>query len=92
MTAVVLRGTRRLAAGLVAAVHHIVTSAPALTGLAGAAGLAAFTGQTAAFVALAAAGVALCAESIRADLTGRPFPACPLCTRARRGARKEITE
>ncbi|MFF5809078.1 hypothetical protein [Streptomyces sp. NPDC012746] len=82
----------RPAAGLAAAVHHIATSTAALVGVVGWAAVSYLDGRTTEAVIAAALGSLLCAEWLRAEFRGAPFTACPLCTLARRGARKEITQ
>ncbi|GHH56140.1 hypothetical protein [Streptomyces candidus] len=78
--------------GALAAVHHIATSAAALFVLAAWFVVSLIAGHAGQAITAAAVGTLLAAESIRADRVGRPFPHCPMCTFARRGARKEIDQ
>ncbi|MFI7142879.1 hypothetical protein ACIBQ5_35810 [Streptomyces massasporeus] len=79
--------------GILAAVHHIATSAAVLFIVADWFLVALIAGHTGQAITAAAVGVLLAAESIRAARTGRAIPHCPLCfTARRRAARKEIAK
>ncbi|MGN9821898.1 hypothetical protein ACTMUQ_42300 [Streptomyces sp. SD11] len=80
------------AAGLAAAVHHIATGALVLFLLADWFVVSVIAGHAGQAITAAVVGALLAAEGIRADRFGRPFPHCPLCTLARRGARKETAQ
>ncbi|MEH0424758.1 hypothetical protein [Streptomyces sp. B21-083] len=78
--------------GILAAVHHIATGAVVLFLAADWFVVSLIAGHTGQALTAAAVGTLLAAEGIRADRVGRPFPHCPLCLLAPRGARKEITK
>ncbi|MFB7012320.1 MULTISPECIES: hypothetical protein [unclassified Streptomyces] len=78
--------------GLLAAVHHIATSAVTLFVLADWFVVSTIAGNAGQAITAATVGLLLAAEGIRAARVGRPFPHCPICPLVRRGARKEITQ
>ncbi|MER8039378.1 hypothetical protein [Streptomyces hydrogenans] len=80
------------AAGIAAAVHHIVTGTAALVLTAGWLVVSLAAGHVGQGIAAGTVGLILAAESIRADRFGTPH--CPLCTlaRPRRAARKETAK
>ncbi|MEU6467460.1 hypothetical protein [Streptomyces sp. NPDC046976] len=78
--------------GLLAAVHHIATSAVSLFVLADWFIVSVIAGHAGQALTAAAVGTLLAAEAIRADRIGRPFPHCPICPLVRRGSRKEIAK
>ncbi|WP_098019197.1 hypothetical protein [Streptomyces sp. b62] len=92
MTALARRVLVVSVAGLAAALHHIATGALVLFLLADWFVVSLIAGHAGQALTAAAVGALLAAEGIRADRFGRPFPHCPLCTLARRGARKEIAK
>ncbi|MER7316272.1 hypothetical protein [Streptomyces halstedii] len=78
--------------GILAAVHHIATGALVLFLAADWFVVSLIAGHAGQAITAAAVGTLLAAEGIRADRIGRPFPHCPLCLLAPRGARKEIAK
>lgn len=87
-----MTAVRRIAVGLLAAIHHVITTRAVLLGLTLASLLALLADRTDMFAVALVAAALVTAEGVRVEATGRAFRACPLCTLARRGTRKESSK
>ncbi|WP_331720089.1 hypothetical protein OG762_51575 (plasmid) [Streptomyces sp. NBC_01136] len=83
---------RRIAVGLFAAVHHVITTRAVLLGLTIAALLGLLADRMDVFGVTLAAAALITAEAVRAESAGRPFASCPLCALTRWGTHKESSK